>query len=265
MLTNQLKHILTFLRNTRFNKFKSLFLHSNYIKKVIDDITLDDTQNLNSNLRETVFILNACINPFDDNNYASYDAPKDVNSRFQQVLEGIASVRKYFDDTFIVYVENSKIPAEYENQIKDRVNVYMNFSNNYFLTYSRKISNKGVPWSMAQLLALKQLNQNSLFFKNYHFLNARYKVSALSLENAFHKNKVGFMHVKMKPYNLSTIYFFFSNVQVTRIFKIFKQAHIFSICGFSVEDVFSIFFFRKNYLNKLGITGTINALEECSE
>lgn len=264
-MTNQLKHIFTFLRNIRYSKLRSLLVHSGYIKKVINEFTLDETQILNSNLRESVFVLNACINPFDDNNYASYDAPKDVNKRFQQVLEGIESVRKYFDDTFIVYVENSKIPAEYENQIKDRVNVYMNFSKNSFLTYSRKISNKGVPWSMAQLLAIKHLNQNSLFFKNYHFLNARYKVSALSFENAIIKNKVGYMHVKMKPYNLSTIYFFFSNVQVTRIFKIFRQAHIFSICGFSVEDVFSIFFFRKQYLKELGITGTINAIEECIE
>lgn len=264
-MTHQLKHILTFLRNIRYSKFKSLLVHSGYIKKVINEFTLDDTQILNSNLRESVFVLNACINPFDDNNYASYDAPKDVNKRFQQVLEGIESVRKYFDFAFIVYVENSKIPAEYENQIKDRVNVYMNFSNNYFLTYSRKISNKGVPWSMANLLALKELNQKSLYFRDYHFLNARYKVSPLSLDNTKINRKVGFMHAKMKTNNLTTIYFFFSSVSMTRIFNIFRQAHVFSICGFSVEDVFSIFFMRKKYLKQLGITGTINALDQCSE
>ena len=264
MIKNQLTHFITFLRNIRFNKFQLFFKHKNYLKKVYKEFTLQKTNNNLIKKGNSVFIMNACINIFDDPDNSTYNAPANIHDRYEQVIKGIQSVRETFQSSDIVYIENSNIPINFENQIKNEVDLYFNFSSNEFLQYSRKIANKGVPWTMANLLCLQKL-QTLKQYQNYHFLNARYQVTDITKENYKQQTKKGYLHVKMKRHNISTIYFYFSDVSVLKILEIFKAGHLLSVCGFSVEDIFSVLFLKKNYLNTLGVVGKINAIENNSE
>ena len=263
-MKNQLIHLFTFIRNIRFNKFNLFVIHFAYIKNIILKLTLRKYSASGIHSARPVFILNACINPYDSLQYANYAAPNDVCDRFRQVMNGIKSVKENFIDSDIVYIENSNIPVDFESQLKSSVDFYFNFSNNNFLQYSRAISNKGVPWSISNLLCLIELNKIK-HYTSYHFLNARYEVSTVSGEN-FHSNtREGYMHVKMKQSNITLLYFYFSGVSLRRIFSIFKFAHLCSVSGFSIEDLFSVFFFKKRYLSTLGISGKINSVYNCEE
>ncbi len=263
-MKNQIIHLLTFIRNIRYNKLKLFVFHFKTIKEIL--FTLKITHNnQNSILSDRpVFILNACINPFDNIAFAAYSAPNDVSDRFQQVMNGIKSVKENFKTADIVYIENSAIPIEYELHLKSSVDYYFNFSHNNFLQYSRAISNKGIPWSMANMLCLIELSK-LMQYSSYHFLNGRYQVSALSSEYFYSQTRNGFMHVKMKKHNITTTYFYFACVSIDRIFRVFKFAHIFTLCGFSIEDLFSVFFFKKRFISSLGISGRVNSVEKCEE
>jgi tRNA/tmRNA/rRNA uracil-C5-methylase (TrmA/RlmC/RlmD family) len=156
-MKNQLTHYVTFLRNIRLNKFELFFKHKKYIKKVFFEISVKKNKKVVYEKGKSVFILNACINPFDHQDNSTYNAPTNIHDRYEQVIKGIQSVRETFQSSDIVYIENSNIPINFENQIKNVVDLYFNFSSNEFLQYSRKIANKGVPWTMANLLCLKKL------------------------------------------------------------------------------------------------------------
>lgn len=263
-MENQLIHFITFLRNIRLNKFRLFFNHKNYLRKVFLEFSVKKNIKAITEKGNSVFIMNACINPFDHPDNSTYNAPKNIHDRYTQVVDGIQSVRAIFPGSDIVYIENSNIPINFENQIKNIVDTYFNFSSNDFLQYSRKIPNKGVPWTMANLLCLQKL-QSIKEYSDYHFLNARYQVTLITKDNYNNQTRKQYLHVKMKRHNLSTIYFYFSNVSEFRLLKIFKAAHALSIIGFSVEDIFSVFYLKKQYLKELGVKGTINAIEFCTE
>lgn len=263
-MKHQAIHLFTFIRNIRFNKFRYFIKHFSYIKKIFLGLVLPITSNGKTVSNNPVFIMNACINPFDNSKYANYAAPLDVTDRFRQVINGIKSVKKHFINAEIVYIENSIIPKELELEIQALVDFYFNFSGNQLLQFSRTISNKGVPWSMANLLCLIEINQIKQY-ASYHFLNARYEVSAVSSDNFYSQIREGYMHVKKKEHNITTIYFYFTGVSLKSIFSIFKFAHLCSVCGFSIEDLFSVFFFKKRYISTLGISGKINSIEKCEE
>lgn len=263
-MKNQIIHLSTFIRNIRYNKFTLFVFYFKHIVKVY--LQLKPIKKDRSKIYSEVplFILNACINPFDNLKFANYSAPNNLSDRFEQVIEGIKSVKEFFLNSEIVYIENSTIPNEYENEIKSLVDYYFNFSNNNLLQFSREFNNKGVPWSMANLLCLIEINKIKQY-NSYHFLNGRYKVSLQTAENFYSHFKKGFMHVKMKKHNITTIYFYFTDVSLTRIFKIFKFSHLCSVSGFSIEDLFSVFFLKKRYLSNLGISGKINSVQKCEE
>ena len=263
-MKNQLTHYVTFLRNIRLNKFELFFKHKKYLKKVFFEISVKKNKKVVYEKGKSVFILNACINPFDHQDNSTYNAPTNIHDRYEQVIKGIQSVRETFQSSDIVYIENSNIPINFENQIKNVVDLYFNFSSNKFLQYSRKITNKGVPWTMANLLCLKKL-QTVKQYEEYHFLNARYQIAPVSNKNDETKTRKRFMHVKMKRHNICLIYFYFADISVSRVIRIFRNAHLLSVCGFSTEDIFSINFFNKVYLYELGVTGLVNAREFCKE
>jgi hypothetical protein len=50
--------------------------------------------------------------------------------RYIQTLNTIDSIKKYYDDRYIILIEGSIIPIEWENELKKRVNYYFNISEN---------------------------------------------------------------------------------------------------------------------------------------
>jgi hypothetical protein len=207
----------------------------------------------------SLFILNGCINPYDNPNFENYNAPNNIEDRFQQVIASIESVKKYFPFADIAYIDNSIIDMSYEMEISSRVKYYYNVSANEFIYFSRKTPRKGASWSMELMLFLFEF-RDVLSYSNLLFLNGRYQVTEQTSNNLKSFTKQGYMHVKMKERNITLIHFYFQGVPIKKILKLFRRAHICAIIGYSIEDVFSIFYFKKVYLNHLGTKGLASGI-----
>jgi hypothetical protein len=123
---------------------------------------------------------------------------------------------------------------------------------------ARMIKNKGVPWTLTNLLYLRDFG-NELNCSRLHFLNGRYTVTKKTFENTRFL-KLNSLNIKFKKSNVSTIYFFFNMPDKKKIFFHFKIGYILSLIGFSVEDIFCISWHDIKYLDLLGVHGKINGI-----
>jgi hypothetical protein len=250
-----LKRRFTFLRNFRISKIVFLFKH-------IDKILSIYSMNLKINKSDTkkgkdLFILSSCINPNDNSTYINYKQPLSAAERLYQVLDSVNSVRSHFPESRIVYLDNSNISSDLEKELISVIDDYYNYSQCEIMSEIRKIHNKGIAWSLTNLLFLLN-NFNNYEYETIHFLNGRYCVSKKVVENKNLLNSNKNLYLKFKKYNVSTIYFMFYNESKNNVINYFKKAFYYSMMGFSVEDVFAISSMKAYYLKELGVFGKIN-------
>jgi hypothetical protein len=249
------KRKFTFIRNFRISKIALLFKH-------IDKILRIYSMNLKINKTDTkkgkdLFILSSCINPNDNSTYVNYKQPLSAAERLYQVLDSVDSVRSHFPESRIVYLDNSNISSDFEKELISVIDDYFNYSQCELMSEIRKIHNKGIAWSLTNLLFLLN-NFNNYQYETIHFLNGRYCVSKKVVENKNLVNSNNKLYLKFKKYNVSTIYFMFHNESKNNVINYFKKAFYYSMMGFSVEDVFAITNNKSNYLKELGVFGKIN-------
>lgn len=258
----KIKHIFTFLRNIRIPKIFGLIKFMPLIKALIK---IKITNNVQEKIcsTEDLFILSCCINQR-DGNYFNYNNKQSEYDRFIEVCNSIISVRTIFPNCKIVYLDNSRITIEYEKYLVNIVDDYKNYSDNPLMIEARKIENKGVPWSLTNLLYLVD-GIKKYKAVNVHFLNGRYTISNLTLENTKLHSTLNTLYIKFKVFNVSLIYLFFKQVNINLMASYFKAACLLSVTGFSVEDVFAVSRLKTIYLTKLGVHGNINGGMKNSE
>jgi hypothetical protein len=245
--------------------FKSFFWKikfSKYLKKFNNNTNTNTNTNTNNKITsDDVFIVTSCTNPSDNKYYKNYNYFYNSNARFVELLKTFESIKKFYPDSYIVNLENSKIPFKYYSKIKKKTDKYYNFHNDSFIKLSRKHNNKGIPW-LAKLIKYLSENNQSINHKRLHFLVGRYVLSK--------PKKKMFPGVYFRFYkncnNVSTRYFYYNFVSpkiiLSSLIKTFEK----SLSGYSVEDFIHKFQTTKIFfVKKIGIKGLVNGIDKISE
>lgn len=93
--------------------------------------------------------------------------------RYNQTLESIESVRNKIPNSFIIHAECSDIKSEYEENIKSKVDLYINFYNNDEIKNAVESPLKSYGETLLLLNAYKNIPQN-ITFKSIFKLSGRY-------------------------------------------------------------------------------------------
>jgi len=116
-------------------------------------------------------VINTSNNPL---NYSSVRSVFTPDERFNQTLVGIESVRKRMQGSFIVLIEASNIDADKSSKITEKVDLYLNFSDD--VRFIEIITGPNKSYGEAQLL-LKFFLSNQfkeMNVKNVYKLSGRY-------------------------------------------------------------------------------------------
>jgi hypothetical protein len=126
-------------------------------------------------------VINTSNNPL---NYSSVRSVFTPEERFDQTIVGIESVRKHIQNAYIVLVEASNIDTDKSLKITEKVDLYLNFSNDYHFTEIINGPNKS--YGEAQLLLKFFLSDKfkEMNVKNVYKLSGRY-----FLDDAFDINQ----------------------------------------------------------------------------
>lgn len=91
------------------------------------------------------------------------------HERFLQTLETIVSIKKYFENYYIVLIEASELLEEYENLFKSNVDYYYNINNSKFKKYIDG------PYK-----ALGEISFYIEYFSSNHFLENKKNFNSIS-------------------------------------------------------------------------------------
>lgn len=213
-------------------------------------------------LSNDIFIVTSCLNPHDSTESFDHNANHKFEQRFLETVSGLESIRKYYPNSYIIFLENSQIPTLNLEFLMDKVDEYFNYSECEFIKYSRRHQNKGVPQFM---MLLKFCQENSANFDSefIHIISARYIILDSIAENKIN-NGAYFLYNK-KSKNVSTRYYCFKKVGLNKLAQIFKKTLFCAILGCSVEDVIFLFTPAFTQLSKLNIYGVVGGVEKIYE
>lgn len=219
---------------------------------------------LNSKIQcDDLFIVTSCTNPFDSECFINHNASHALFHRYQELITTFESIRYYYPSALIVSLENSKLTEDLDKSLRESVDYYRNYSSDSFIKFSRKFSNKGVPW-IAKLLKFFYEEGASIEAMRIHFLCGRYcLVNPIKID--INSSGIHFKYYRESD-NVSTRYFISQNVTANSIYKIFALMVKPVIFGKSVEDIIfrnneaSIFFYKR-----LGLIGMVNGLIKIEE
>lgn len=113
-------------------------------------------------------------------------------NRFRQTLETIESVRKYSPNSYIVLVEGSEIPEEWENELINKTDFYYNISYTKFKKFVDSPSKgAGESSQVYAYLTSYHFNENKHKFKTFSKLSGRYKLTDkfINRDSYFEANK----------------------------------------------------------------------------
>lgn len=252
----RLIHIFTFIRNTRPKKFLNYYINRDLIKSGYS-LKVDVSPLPNKQLSRQIFILSSAINTGQDS--VNYNSKHSAEERLAEVMCGINSVKLHFPNAEIFYLDNTKINPDHESQLRCTSVRYENFRLNPLMAASKKIPNKGVAWSLTNLLFLIQSGR-ALIGKDVFFMNGRYAVSDLTVQVSNNLPQENALSINFAKTNVQTIIFSLTAFNVEKAVRMFKFAYILSLCGYSVEDVFGIFYRKVNYVKAWGVDGTVNGI-----
>lgn len=188
------------------NKTPTNVSHSMYDFILNKNINFDQINLLENNLN----IDNICINCENlvvitskiivSNTKLSYINERSIyteQERFQQIVETIASVKKYIPNSFIILIDNSKLNNKDIDTLNNLVNLFIHNTTHYQLNYfTDKCIYKGCG-ELAQILYVINnyiLKIKNISFNNFIKISGRYKIIdnieyLLSIDdNVFKKN-----------------------------------------------------------------------------
>ena len=206
-----------------------------------------------------IFIITSCINIHDNIGYPKHNHSHAATERLSEALIGLKSVRDNYAESYIIFLESSKISNQDKKQIEALIDEYHDCSGYKSIKLARKHYNKGVP-QFAALVNFLEENRDNYCADTFHFLGARYILTANITENTNRPAGAYFLQ-NSKHHNVSTRYFIISKLTMSEIIGPFRKTLYCAIAGASVEDFIFCFFMDKFRLNKLGVMGKINGKE----
>ena len=249
---NIARFIKVFLRNIPY-------FHPRYLLLVKKNIKSNTSIRVKKN---NIFIVTSCINTMDCKKYPIHNLEHTPLERYEETLLGLASIRKYYIDSYIIFIESSKISIENSNKIQTLVDEYYNYSEYKNIKVARQHYNKGVPQFTALIKFIEE-SGHKYEAENFHFIGARYCLTGYV---ALKVKKVGVYFLNYpQDENVSTRYFFIKGMGLGDIVLAFRKTLYFAILGNSVEDYVYRFLKKVIFLEKLDIVGKINGVEIVKE
>ncbi|MBO8219545.1 hypothetical protein [Prochlorococcus marinus] len=203
---------------------------------------------------KNLYITNSCLNPFDNENFTNFNNNLNVNSRYQDTIESLNSIKKNDKNAYIIFVDNSKFNVEMEREIIEKSDLYFSIKNYKSVLKSRKSTNKGVP---ALVTIIFGLEVASLINKNRNNLNiipARYKLISNQLNKI--KSKGVYMKICRRNNNHSTRRIIIVKRQISKI-RLMSLLFL-TASNISLENIIGIFLYPIKNIPYLGIEGYIN-------
>ena len=212
---------------------------------------------------KNIFLITSCVNHLDSKSI-NYNSHHSSDERLFELIETIKSIKKKFlNNLYIIVCENSKITQNQKKEILIHANQILDISKKELTLLSRKISNKGVPWSVSLLFSCSELS--SFKFKRLHFVTGRYKFNEnFNLLN-IKKNKLNFKYYER--YNsVSTRYFCYTRDDLVYIFNLIKKVLYVCLLGQPAENGITFFSKFKYYIySEIGIEGKVNGINFIKE
>jgi len=255
-IINRIKLLTTFARNTRLSKLKTLRKKKDFVKAVIRYQSVGRNEK-SPDHRDVVFVLTSAINTaYDPINYNVNHSPEE---RFSEVIRGIGSVHRHFPHARIFYLDNTQLSGEWIAHIRSVGAEFVDYSENYLMPRAKSENNKGVPWALTNLLFLAEY-ADQLVTKTVVFMNGRYEISAeTELVVSSLRGHSGLV-IRFSVINVHTIIFALTRFCSTKATRLFKITLILAILGYSVEDVFGLFYYPVSYIPEWFIHGKINGI-----
>lgn len=210
-----------------------------------------------------IFIITSCINTQDNIDYPIHNRSHAVTERLSEALIGLKSVRDNYAESYIIFLESSKISDQEKKQIEALIDEYHDYSGYKSIKIARKHYNKGVPQFTA-LINFFEENRDNYCADTFHFLGARYSLTANITDNTCPPAGAHFLHYPENN-NVSTRYFFIRKLTMSEIIGPFRKTRYCAMAGASVEDFINCFFAKNAPLKKLSIQGLINGKEMICE
>jgi|694.fasta_scaffold100531_3 hypothetical protein len=215
-----------------------------------------------------IVIITSVLNPV--NKGLIYTSTRSVFSeenRYKQTLKTIESIRSNIINSYIVLVECSDVKEEYELEIKNNVDKYINLYSDQNLKNIIESPHKGWGESIQILKGIEEI-KNFTDIKNIYKISGRYTVN-----NKYDKNIDDIEKVVCKKVDNNNLWKWeLPNTIVTVFFKIPKillnEYYIFLITnqymyskGISAEHSIKVFLNNikeKEYVNNIGFSGFIS-------
>jgi hypothetical protein len=215
---------------------------------------------------DDLFILTSCTNPYDEPSNVYHNKSHSCETRLAEIIKTIESVRKYFPQAVIVCLENSTLKANHLDDIKSRVNYFLDYSKDQFIRATRKNKNKGVPW-IAKLFKFSKEN-NLVQAKRIHFLVGRYELFyPVSVDPVASDQPNIFFKYFTEHNNVSTRYFYMENIRLADLVNCFRKTYVKASFGSSVEDVIFKVLGRipSVLIDRIGVNGMVNGKDFIDE
>lgn len=214
-------------------------------------------------IKKNIFIVTSCINVNDVFGVHIHNLKHGVETRFTESIAGLKSIRSFYKDAYIIFLESSKLLPDYESEVKILVDEYYNYCEINSIYLARKHFNKGVPQFTALVKFIEE-NQHNYSADIFHFLGARYSLTVNNTENRSMLSGAYFLYYPSHK-NVSTRYFFFKKMHLSTLATAFRKTLYCAIVGGSVEDFIQCFFSVNYSLKELGVTGVVNGVETIFE
>ena len=171
----------------------------------------------------------------------------------------ISLIKNFFKKNYkIIICENSILDEVVKNKIYDENVELFDISLLEITKLSRKIQNKGVPWSIGVLLSCLKLHSYS--YRRLHFVTGRYKLNNEYDISIFEQKKLNFRYYD-QYHSVSTRYFCYTMPKVHNMFNLIKKVLFLCLLNQSSEDGMRFFSTNKKYITKnIGIEGLVNGL-----
>lgn len=212
--------------------------------------------------KTNIFVVTSCINTYDNINYINHNVSHSPEQRLSETITGLESIKEYYPDAFIIFIESSKIPGNFKELIIPHIDRLFDYSEDLLINIARKHYNKGVPQFTALIKFLEE-NYNSYEAATVHFLGGRYMLGGNEANKWCGKGSY-FLHFPVND-NVSTRYFFTKGIQLNELIRPFRMTLYFAMFGNSVEDVIHGYMPGVHTLHELKVNGLVNGKELIQE
>ena len=210
-----------------------------------------------------LFIVTSCTNPFDSDSNVNHNYGHSQCERAKELASTLRSVRYFYPRAIVVVLENSSVEPGLARDIKEMCDQRMDYSKDAKIKFSRTFKNKGIPW-LAKLLKFLDEEGDCIRAERLHIICGRYELS----DNIMKNKKAPGAYFKYYPAagNVSTRYICYNEIRASEVRRSLRSTLSALFPSRSVEDVIhGKGVFRKHYLNRIGIKGTVNGIQLIEE